>query len=558
MAEASRLDGITDTAFSDAVAATVDLLRASRPELDLRAGTAIRALVVEPAALAAASLSGDIAALRASLSLESIRAGVGVSREDAAAVLSNFGVTLGPGAAASGLVRIVTRAPGDAAIAAGTTFTDGNGAVFSATTTTRASTTPVGDETPIIARGDGTYYYTVPVSSDETGSGANILQGTVLTPSVAIGGLVFCDAYSDFTGGSDGEGVAAAIDRIPATLAARGLTNAFSVEATLTSRTGGSPRIHALSCVGYRSRAMLRDRHNVLGVSVGGRVDVYVRAFDAPQTVTVVLDGVRVESSDSAPRYRIDIPATYRGAYAVKRVCRADFGFSGDGGSGLWMSLPHRLERGVASADFGVHDFDVSDDACETAWSVWQSLSLVVDDLPYYAEGVVDGVYKPPATARFKVEIYHVDGLDALQAVVDAEDVRNVSADHVVRYPPICLVDVVATVRPRAGAVVSPQALEACLADYINGRSFTGRLTRSELANVLLQHGVESVDLGAGGMALSGRVCGADGVWYTLSGDALSTVAIGAGVSGGDRNMLDANTVVFAAEPESMHVSIGK
>ena len=125
------------------------------------------------------------------------------------------------------------------------------------------------------------------------------------------------------------------------------------------------------------------------------------------------------------------------------------------------------------------------------------------------------------------------------------------AADYVVRTPAICFVGMSAAVRPKSGVSLDSAALEDAVAAYVNGRSFVPRITRSELANVLLQHGVESVDLSAAGMRLSGRLCGADGEWYYLEGDALDVTAVGP-----DRAMLTSETVVFAAEPGAIQVTV--
>jgi hypothetical protein len=60
------------------------------------------------------------------------------------------------------------------------------------------------------------------------------------------------------------------------------------------------------------------------------------------------------------------------------------------------------------------------------------------------------------------------------------------------------------------------------------------------------------VDLGDAGMRLAGRICGADGVWYYLEGDALDVSAVGP-----ESAMIAPGTVVFAAEQGAVQVSVG-
>lgn len=547
------MDTITETLTEDAyrtsVQAAVDLIRSRYPDLDLRAGTAVRSLVIEPAALLDSSQRDIVNRMRTAMSLKAMSREASVPREDAEAVLSNFGIELGGGTKATGLIRVNMTGSSDITVRAGIVFRTESGFAFSVTETTTASVTPADGEAKIESAGDGTYYFAIPAEAVEVGSAGNIRQGHALITEVLLGNFSSAEAFSDFTGGEDGESVASAMARIPSALAYRGMTNALSVRAQLSAAAADPSAIKAVSCVGHRDRCQLRDKHNPLGVAIGGRVDVYVRMFDAPGVVTFEAEGTRVsEDSDPDGVYAVQIPDEYRGFYAVKFVGPAEQ-------PDRRGSMPYELLRGHVEGASDTHDFSFRGGEEEIAWSAYQKGHLLVTDNTeddWYLDPEVDNPtpVRPPSK-KFRVDLFWTDGIPALQALADAPARRNVAADYVVRTPAVCLVNMNAKVRLRPGSGATASELEEAVAAYVNTRSFVDRLTRSELANVLLQHGVESVDLSPAGMYLGGRVCGADGEWYLLEGDSLDVSAIGP-----ERAMLGAGTVVFAAEPGTIQITV--
>ena len=537
----TTIDKIKADAYDTAVAAAVDTVRAKHPELDLRSGTAVRSLVIEPGALLDAMQRDVVNRLRTAMSLRAMSRETTVPREDAEAVLSNFGITLGGGTKATGVVRVNLIGTASVTVREGVVFTTESDVRFVVTKTVTAAIDPAAGESAIRPSVDGRYYFTVPVEAEEVGSNGNIQQGYALSCSIVIGNYYSAEAFSDFTGGEDGESVASAVARIPAALAYRGMTNTLSVRAQLSAALGDPAQLRAVSCAGHRSRAQLRDKHNILGIAVGGRVDVYARMFDAPGVETMVLNGSRINTytdatgKNTVTRYSIPLP-DYPGFYAVRYVGPSS------GEPGRRGSLQYELERGTVDKASEAHDFDTSVDSCETAWSAYQRGYIVAH---------VYGGSEP--TMEFKVDLYWTDGIKMLQGLIDSPEVRNVAADYVVRTPAICFVGMSATVRQKAGVDVDVDALVDALSTYINSRSFVPRLTRSELANILLQHGIESVDMSTGGMRLSGRLCGADGQWYYLEGDTLDVTAVGP-----ERAMLTDETVVFAVEPGAIQLEVAE
>jgi hypothetical protein len=175
----------------------------------------------------------------------------------------------------------------------------------------------------------------------------------------------------------------------------------------------------------------------------------------------------------------------------------------------------------------------------ETAYTVWQASTVTVTGVP-----------DNNSTHTFKVELYGNPGMTDLQAYVDDPAVRNVAADFIVRTPLVCLVSMSANVYYPKNAPVVMGTLQSNLAQYINSRSFVQRLTRSELTGVLIAAGASRVELGTHGMLLTGTIRGANGTWYTLSGDQLNVADISLPAA-----LLTPDTVVFAAETQNLHLT---
>ena len=204
---------LAEDAYSAAVKAAVDTVRAKHPDLDLRSGTAVRALVVEPGALLDASQRDTVNRLRTAMSLRAMARETTVPREDAEAVLSNFGIELGGGTKATGFVRVNLVGTAPVTVRAGVVFTAEDGIRFVVTKTTAAAVDPAEGEEEIRLATGGRYYFTVPVEAEEVGASGNIRQGRALECSIIIGNYYSSEAFSDFTGGEDGESVASAVAR---------------------------------------------------------------------------------------------------------------------------------------------------------------------------------------------------------------------------------------------------------------------------------------------------------------------------------------------------------
>jgi len=461
-----------------------------------------------------------------------------VSREASNLILSNFGTALGAGTKAAGSVKVNVLYSRSYIISSGFTFTAVSGASFVTTASYTFSPDPVDGEEQLNTC-DGGYYFILPVEAEEAGTTYNIAKSTALSITSNLYGFVAASAYFAFSGGTDSESVASVLARLPASLSHRGLTSCTAIEAQLRAElTDTDIVLQALSVQGYGAPAQHRDRHNVLGISVGGRADVYVRTFTGPSVLLLTKTGTRV--SDGTYSFNItadDAP----GFCTIHRI--ADPG--DDGSSGALGSYEFTESRGASGLETTWHDIDVDSNYVETHGTVYQTSTVTLTEVPDSA-----------ATREFSVEVFTTPGIAYIQNFMDSPiRARNVAADFLVRSPLVCLVTLTANVICTPGtssASASEVAAELCTqaTAYINSRSFCGRLTRSELVKVLMANSsVSHVDMSAQGMKITGTVVDALGVSHTLSGDAIDISAIR-----DPESLLTAETCVFMADPDGIQI----
>ena len=521
MANQLTILDITQAQFEAAEQAAISAIRAQYPQLDLRKGTVLRDLLIRPDAILSSLNTARVAQLQSLISLATLAENSAATPADVNAILANFNMTQQTATYASGTLKITVSALNTYTVGAGFLFQNIAGLQYAVTTTIVATTSPIASlgQVALQIAADGSYFFLVPVIATSAGSASNVSQGTAFTNITQLYGCVSASAYTDITSGTDGETIQAAINRIPAAVSHRGLVNTTAVTAQLSSYFSGTVSINAVSVQGYGSSAMLRDKHNVFGVAVGGRADVYVRTFTAPSVFVLQKTGTLV----AANTYQFTIAAgDAPGFYAMQTITDA---------TGIGLSSYNYTEvRTGSGLNSTWHDISSTNPA-ESAFSVFQASTVTVTGVPDNA-----------AMHAFTAYIYVAPNLSDIQAYMDNTAVRNVAADFLARSPLMCLTTCNATVYyPKANSISIPN-LQSAVAAYINGRSFVARLTRSELAAVLFENGVSRIDMGPNGMKLQGTILDAKGMWHTLSGDALDVTSIADGTA-----LLTPDTVVFAA-----------
>jgi hypothetical protein len=538
---AETLSEVTQEQFDVAEAAVIGLIRAEYPNLDLRKGTVLRDILIRPAAAVYALNADRMEDLQIQSSLTRILENEDTIDPSAVdAVLANFGVTRNTGATATGQVMIKVSQNRQYNLVEGAQFVSLEGLTFLLTEDTIVSPDPVTGEVRLLEAEDGSFYYfIVDMVAAAPGAEYNVSAGVALEPVTTFVGYLATETYTAFSGGEEDESISEVITRLPAAISYRALESRTSIEAKLRDNFADADFLmHALSVQGYGDRTQLRDKHNPMGIAVGSRVDLYPRTFLAPRVVTLQKTATRI----SANTYQFvinvaDAPAFYaiRSISEVESVIAPDqtFGSLPVAGSYAFSEV-----RGASGLGETFHDVD-PDNTVESAFTVFQTSTVTVTGVPATTE-----------THPLKVEVYAGDGIADIQTYVDSFSVRNVEADYLVRSPLICFVSLNVIVYYPQNARPDESALQQSVVDYINGRSFVERLTRSELACILRDGGASRLDF-QGGMTLQGIILDAGNVLHTLQGDSLNLESIA------DPDVLLApETAVFATETANIYIEM--
>lgn len=551
------LSDITQEDFDAAVATVAAGIKAYNSKLDTRVGTVLRDLLVNPEAAVESVVAGQIAEARKSSSLkllqEAQEAGEDIDQDDVNAIMSNFNITPSSGTVAHGTLKVVVSdGTVSYSVAADSVFKTPDGTEFKVDSQVVASASAVDGagmrRTNELYSGAAGYFFLVPVTAAEPGESGNISRGTALEPDSGMSSFVMAEAYDDFHGGSDVQDVATIVKSIPSGLSIRGFVNKNAIEGMLRSKfDDGNYPIIAVSTVGYGNAAQLRDKHNVFGVGVGGRIDVYVRNFTDFYTKTATFSGTKVKDKDGV--YEIDVPSgSFPGACWIKSV--EDFIGMGANTETVVGSLEYEVAR-TPDVENSDHDFSSSDAAIEVANSVWQGFKIKLSKVPANDGQNEGGEYTTWTSSRdFKVTAYCLPQADEIQEYVDSDAIRSVSTDVVVRCPIVCNVSVNATVIYDPKKPVDETTAKTQIRSYINNIGFVGRLTRSEIVQILKNLGALSVEMQDDDM-LYGVLHDAKGVKHELAGDALDVSRIADG-----KAMMTKDTVVFCAEERNIQINL--
>lgn len=532
------LDDVTQQDFEQAEALVIAYLRSSNPELDLRKGTAIRDLLVRPASLIYALESLRWRDTRYRTSISAIAADPSqATTDDINQVLSNFSITAGIGSKASGIATISVSSRRRYVIPAGFVLIAPSGARYIVPTPVTASSSPVAGEVLLRPIGSGGAF-DVPMESESEGVGFALDTGVALVPTTTFDGFVAAATASAAAGASDPESAAEVLERLPLALSQRALDsrNAISSVLGLPVADGGPGlTIQALSVQGHGDRTQIRDRDNVFALSVGGRADIWLRSGPNPEILTLTVSGTRV--SDGV--YDIFIPASdVGGFYACRSVALASDGTL----SGSISQLPVLGSLDVAvtrqRSDTALATSHSIRNSIEAAYSAFEDIRLRVS-----------GVDADTETVDFRVELYRDAGVVPAQTFVDADGVRNLRADHLVRSAIYVLTAVNMAVIVRPESDVDVDAMRRAVMDMINSKSFVSRLSESEVAAVI--HRYDVVGVASTAFSISATVVGADGAITRLSGREINLAA----VTDAD-NLLAPETCVFCTDMDSVFITL--
>jgi hypothetical protein len=525
----TTLEDIDQDAYDAAEAVILQMLRENAPQLDLRRGTAIRDLLVRPAAQFHALNDTRIEELRASQSLEVMEASpAGINEDIADSILSNLAYERQTGSKSTGSTQFRVDTFQEYFIRSGYQVKDANGRIYQTTrdwtVRTGAVTDPLSEVQLITVSAQlDDYFFVLPMEADLDGTAYDVQEGEAFTSvSQRLAGVVEIEAYTSFTGGTDAESVTDAINNLENSLSHRAFESQTSINAKLRENFSD---IYAVSAVGYANAAQLRDKHNLMGVAVGNKVDIYVRTYRAPNAILLSKTGTKV--SDGVYTFEIT-PEEAAGFLRLRAI--TPIGTTVNGiilpqlpGIG---SLPYTLVREATGLSDTFHDFGSDNTAVETAFSLWQKGVVTVTDVPAFLSGSTP-VY--PDEVTFRVELYTPPSLTEMQNYIDNPTVRNQEADQVARGAVPCFVTVQGAVFRRQSATVDIDAMTNSVADLINSKDFGESLPVSQVTAALHQYDIIRValdDQSSDGLRLTGEIEAPDGTIIAVGGDVLDIVTV--------------------------------
>jgi len=521
------ITSVTQADFDTAETLMLEAMRADYPGTDTRRGTAVRDLVVRPSATLYAYTLQNAAALAGYKSLETMRvSGDPIDVDAVNAILSNFNTTYRDGEYASGYIRLIFETNTTRLLPSGFGFNTSTDPVLrfnipEALSFSTSSGASMQYETMTIS-GATVYTVAVRVVAEAKGTAYNIPNGTYFEPVTPVLGMLDSLAMSSFSGGDDAETIDEVIARLPVAIASRSLTNAISVKALLTDGFGAV--IKEVSLQGMDSTT--QDRGKLLGISVGGYVDGYVRSFDGPAITVIPKTGAHI----AGVGYTVTLTqAESAGVYAVRAV--SDWNSSYAPIDNASSSYSFTYSRALGS-DLGTHRILTADQA---AFSSYQQITI----------NVLDALAS--ADKELKIELMVAPGMLDMQTHIDLPAVRNTGVDLILKAPPVCRVSLTTTVYIPASDTITDAEIRTQVVDYVNAQSFTSTLS---LARIVQAIGYQ-VAMGTGKTTLSGVIEGATGPAMLVSGcgDLDLTNVFSATA------YLTADTVVFAADPSDITIN---
>lgn len=536
----SKLDELSTTDVTSALALVTQLVQEKNPDLDVRRGV-LHDLVLYFSSILAAAKDTEIARVRSSMSLKAITADPTLADTDLVdAVLSNFRVTRKVGAKATGQITIVLDKLLPTTIVAGARFT-ALGQVFiterAFAARTDAAFVVSADDVVIAAVGDGTYSFTISVIAETTGAADTVLRGTAFTAAVPPAHLARVFAAADFVQGTSTETNQELITRFESGIAAKTWSNRSTITALITNQSQFAD-IVGTSIVGMGDAEMLRDQHSLLPISYGGRTDVYVRSQALPLSTTKTVTATLVDTVENGGVWQFsvdkdDVP----GFYEVSRVALASAAATDTG---------YEVTATTRSFDISGTGFKPDiETAQEAAFSSFQTATIKFVDTNTSTTALTVN----QSTQSYSVTFSGMPLLSDIQEFLDSRSVRNPAGDVLVRGAVPCFLTVNFSLRKRAGAAdPSVDAIRLAVATAVNKLEFPGELHASVISDAI-QDNLDS-NVAIAKIDLLGRILRPDGTKRIIrDNDVLDIPDEPAlGVSG--------RTVAFLLDPQNIGITI--
>lgn len=528
-----------DVAQNKAEAAA--FIEEANPALDLRPGP-FHALLVHFHALLATQRQQNIRDYLSARSLRALEADPELADDelvdDAA---SNFNVRRRPGSRARGDVTVV--------VSDDVTVVVGVGAVFEAQGKrflTERVFTAKAEEEQVVGDGDrllrptadGNWAFTVEVVAEAEGADFEVRKGAPVVPAAPPANYVTSYAAADFRGGLAPQTNRELLDRLQEGYAAKAPSNRVNMFAMLRGMEEFA-RVGHMSVIGYGDPEMLRDRHTIWPISLGGRADWYVRTQERLLRQPLVREATLVGvDADGFGFWQFSVPRDAApGFYALENVRLP----AAEGVVGGFEVTAETRGVDLSGLDYPAPDVAT---AAEGAYSRFQTAVVRFKDTVTRADGLPLG-----AKQEYTVEAVGLPLVGEIQDAVSARGVRGHASDCLVKAPVPCFVQLHFAIHKQAGAETPPlDDIRDALCAEVNGVAFIGRLYASRLHDAV--HGFLRDNTHASALDMFGRIRQPDGTIIPLR----STEVLE--VPDAPADMVSPRTVQFFISPEDVTIDV--
>lgn len=419
----TTINDLDPTLVSQLESYLVSFIQEQYPSLDLNEGRVLRELLIRPAAMLHALARLEIQKQAQSTSMLAISSNPGAA--DTAlvdALLSNYRITRNTGTKATGQVTIVIKNLLTTAVPVGTTFVFNNLSFVTTTsfvgvTTAEAANIDPTTQRQIFARsGSSDYAFVVDVEAVEAGDLYKIRRNsTASSMSPSPSGFITAYATADFSLGSNPQTNADLVDLFKLQLAPKVLSGRKHIDSLLREIV---PTTKAVSVIGAGDAEMLRDKHNIFGVSTLGKVDIYQMTDVLPTTIKIVKKATLIDAPSS--KWQVELNRRdYPGFYRVVAILP-----SGAGQDQGTLEITSE-ERFLDLTPSGSNYVPAIANLIEGGYCAYQTAILEF----------IDPDADQSTTPSYDLYVEGLPGIGLLQDFVTTRSVHNPCGDYVVKAP---------------------------------------------------------------------------------------------------------------------------
>lgn len=454
-------------------------------------------------------------------------------------VLSNHNITREPGNKSQGNITIVINENETVVVPASLEF-EANGVKFKADSAFTGR--PVGADLPDVtdrelqALGDGTYAFTISATAVEEGVAGNIRRGTKMTPQALLPRYVTSYAANDFTDGFAAETNQELLDKLVLGVAAKSTSSDVNLEAFIKNQASFARAVD-FSVIGMDDPEQMRDQHWLWPISGGGRVDLYARTTELPQSTTKSVTATLVDITGGQGTWQFTVEKDFApGFYEVERIVLPDAG-PDDTGYEVTFDM-----RGYDLADeVGIPDIASVDEA---AYSKYQTAVIRFLDTDTSTTGLTVG-----ATAVYNVSILAMPQVAELQDLLSSSKNRHRMADTLVKGAVPCFLQLHFEIRKQPGeASPDTDAIANALAAKVNTLGFVQQLHASTLASVV--HGFLAGHQALSAIDMFGRIRRPDGTTAYIRNNTILAMP------NDPSRMVTGRTTAFILDPRNVGIDV--